>query len=213
MTKIDAVLLQRHISRQSDFTYCSSDDNVSWLCTKCNNQWTTTFNSIHSTGTGCPKCCLKPWEVTLFYTNEYVDGELLLRNIPISRVSSVNNSYSSATWSCDSCCTTWETTPFKVLKTSTGCPVCSMKRYSAVCIRWLDECSYKHRTHIQHAGNGGGSMVFQELGFALMDLVPTLILFMNFMVMCFMEILAYSILMINATHTLQIQQMSYSRKH
>lgn len=65
---------------------------------------------------------------------------------------------------CGKCNQEWTTRPANILHLNSGCPRCSVNKYSKKSIEWLNQISAERSIHIRHAENGGELMITTEGG-------------------------------------------------
>lgn len=117
--KIDNLLKLKNIKIKRIDNY-NGLNKIQWQCqnNNCYKIWKTTFAGLH----GCPYCAIK----NKSKSNEYVDSQLLLNNIPIKRLGEYSSNKIKIQWQClkTDCNYIWITTTKSILHIKSGCPKC-----------------------------------------------------------------------------------------
>lgn len=115
-------------------TYIDNENDLTWKCKKCNEEWGAPWNRIYNTGTECPYCNKNRPSSTynLLRANQDLCHEWdYLKNIKQPN-EYLPNSHDYVFWKCSKCNHSWEAM-IKARNNGSGCPTCNEPKAEKKC--------------------------------------------------------------------------------
>lgn len=115
--------------------YTDPHKQATFKCKKCGNIWSSTAYDIYTGKSYCHKCSLSPY----ILTEDTIRNRLQENNPTIDYLYGYKGSLQHATFKCQTCGYTWETTAFTVYTGKTGCPKCAFSKGQTKISKYLDD--------------------------------------------------------------------------